>query len=277
VRAYAPLSGEDFSWLPKLLAQLPEDPEDLTSEAKAKKWVDYDRLCEIPEKILTKARRRFGEGSYRLALAYHNALLICFLTTLAWRQRNVRECRISTTAPGPNLLKGEISCHPTLAKPPWVEEALMSNPHETFWQIYFRKSETKNGRSVHYLLPKQLVPLLEEYLTKYRPLLLRGDDPGTLFVNQYGAPLTKSSVEDLVSNLTLEHVGVLVNPHLFRDIFAVKWLEEHPEDYLTLSKILWHKTVEVTLNIYGRNFDESHGARRVEEWLERRKELHPVA
>jgi len=270
-RAYPALSGEDFSWLPKLLAQLPDEPEDLTRDAKAKKWVDYDRLCQTPEKILVAARRRFGEGSYGLALAYHDALLMSFLTTLAWRQRNVRECRISTAAPGPNLSKGEIGCHPTLAKSPWVEEALRTNPREQFWQVYFRPRETKNGRSIRHLLPKQLVPLLEEYLTKYRPLILNGDDPGTHFLSRCGTSLSQPGIKDLVSDLTVEHTGVRVNPHLFRDILAVKFLEENSEDYLTLSKILWHRTVEVTLSCYGRNFDESHGARRVEQWLQRRK------
>jgi len=52
---------------------------------------------------------------------------------------------------------------------------------------------------------------------------------------------------------------------------AVKWLEEHPEDYLTVSKILWHRNIQTTLRIYGRNFDESHGVRRMEAWLEDRQ------
>jgi integrase len=59
--------------------------------------------------------------------------------------------------------------------------------------------------------------------------------------------------------------------HLFRDIFAVKWLEQNPEDYLTLSKLLWHRNIRTTLRIYGRNFDESYGVRRAEEWLEKRR------
>ena len=74
-----------------------------------------------------------------------------------------------------------------------------------------------------------------------------------------------------MGNLTLRYTGRRVNPHLFRDIFAVKWLEDHPEGYLTLKNILWHSNIQTTLQIYGRNFDESHGARCVEEWLDMRK------
>jgi hypothetical protein len=57
---------------------------------------------------------------------------------------------------------------------------------------------------------------------------------------------------------------------LVRDILAFKWLEDHPEDYLTLSKDLWHRSIETTLEIYGCKFDESHGLRRVEKWLDSR-------
>jgi integrase len=49
-----------------------------------------------------------------------------------------------------------------------------------------------------------------------------------------------------------------------------RWLDDHPEDYLTLSKILWHSDVRTTLRIYGRNFDESNGAAKVDEWLKKK-------
>jgi integrase len=74
----------------------------------------------------------------------------------------------------------------------------------------------------------------------------------------------------LRGRLTARYAGRRVTPHLFRDIFAVKYLEDRPEDYLTLSKVLWHSNVQTTLGVYGAKFDESHGARRVDEWLDQR-------
>ena len=76
---------------------------------------------------------------------------------------------------------------------------------------------------------------------------------------------------NLVGSVTLKYAGRRANPHLMRDIFALRWLEDHLEDYLTLSKILWHRSIETTIRIYGARFDESHGARRVEEWLDGKK------
>ena len=40
-----------------------------------------------------------------------------------------------------------------------------------------------------------------------------------------------------------------MTPRIFRDIFACAWLEDHPEDFLTLSKILWHLNINSTLRI----------------------------
>jgi integrase len=59
-----------------------------------------------------------------------------------------------------------------------------------------------------------------------------------------------------------------MTPHLFRDAFAYAWLDAHPADYLALSKILWHRNIKTTIRIYGREFDESNGAQKTEEWLE---------
>ena len=88
-----------------------------------------------------------------------------------------------------------------------------------------------------------------------------------LFLKRCGAPFSRQEMTDIVGQLTLEHAGRRMTPHLFRDAFAYSYLASHPEDFLTLSKILFHESVKYTLSVYGQNFDESNGARRVDEWL----------
>jgi integrase len=190
---------------------------------------------------------------------------------MAWRQRNVRECRISAPGNRLNLFKSELPPLINFAVPDWVKEDLRTNPHQQFWQFHFRKDETKTHHEVRSILPRDLVPLLEEYLEHHRPKLLKRGDPGTLFITVQGKRFSKKRVTDLVSEVTLRYGGKRVTPHLLRDVFAFKWLEDHPEDYLTVSKVLWHQNIQTTLRIYGRRFDESHGLRRVEQWLEQRK------
>jgi hypothetical protein len=235
--------------------------------------VDYNSLFQIPQKIREEATGKIATtdaNAKKMALAVRNELLMAWLVVLPWRQRNLRECRLGPRDQGGNLFKDELDRFATIAKPRWVEECLQKNPHEKFWQFYFREDETKTRHVVHAILPKQLVPLLEDYICNYRPFLVRGTDPGFLFPNSEGRPRRTNRVDDLVESLTLRYVGRRVNPRLFRHITVVTWLRDHPEDYLTVSKILWHRNIQTTLRIYGRNFDESYGVQRMEEWLEKR-------
>jgi hypothetical protein len=142
------------------------------------------------------------------------------------------------------------------------------NPDAHFWQYSFREQETKTGHAVHSVLPRRLTDLLEAYLQYHPPVLLVGSDPGTLFVNLHGRPLTLSTVNILVGNLTLRYAQKRMTPHRFRDAFAHWWLKKHPQDYLTISKKLWHRNIQTTLRVYGCKFDESEADCRIEEYAE---------
>jgi len=201
------------------------------------------------------------------ALLARNELLISWLLILPWRQRNLRECRVGDDPCNVNVFKAERPQLDHLKLPRWLEEAVRTDPHTTFWQYYFREDETKMDHRVRGIIPRALLPILEEYLVTYRPVLCRTSDPGTLFVTRNGHAFDAKTLRELVCGLTLRFGGRVVTPHLFRDIVAYKWLDDHPEDYLTVSKILWHRSIKTTLRIYGRNFDESNGVAKMDEWL----------
>jgi site-specific recombinase XerD len=116
-----------------------------------------------------------------------------------------------------------------------------------------------------------LTVLLEEYIGSHRSKLLNGQDPQTLFTSSRGKSLCQGGMYALVCDLTMRHVGKKVSPHVFRDIFAYHWLEQHPEDYLTLSKILWHTNIQTTLQTYGAQYNESNGVARLDDLLEDRE------
>jgi site-specific recombinase XerD len=114
---------------------------------------------------------------------------------------------------------------------------------------------------------------LEEYLAVYRPLLLKDNDPGTLFVTPRGKPMRSDQVGKVIGNWTTKFAPRRTTPHMIRDSVAYKWLKEHPKDFLTLSKILWHKNVQTTIQIYGARFNESSGTCAMEAWLDQRASL----
>ncbi len=265
LRFHPKYKNQDFSWFMTLFDQIPEDDESLLQERKSKKFVPYEVLRTIPEKIrATQPSKKFGAA----AASWHvqDELLMTWLTTLPWRQRNIRECRLGSPETA-NVFFAPLPTLVHIARPKWVEDALQQDPQQSFWQFYFREDETKTGHKVRGILPRRIIPLLEEYLTKHRPRLAAAPDPGTLFLNRDGGTLDRQVTTDNVGELVLKYAGRRMTPHLFRDAFAYAWLEAHPEDYLSLSKILWHRSIKFTLSVYGKNFDESNGARRIDEWL----------
>jgi len=258
----------DWKWFSDLFLSLPEESESDGQRRKSEKMLPYDILLTVPESIRAeRLSKKFSEQ--KEAFLIHDELLVRWFTVLAWRQRNIRECRLGDPESA-NLFCAELPPMQYVARAAWVEEALRKNPDEGFWQFHFREHETKTGQQVRAIVPQCLVPPLENYLNNYRPKLVKNPDPGTLFVNRRGGALNDHEVTDRVAELVLEHAGRRVTPHLFRSIFAYKWLEEFPEDFLTLSKILWHRDLNTTLKIYGANFNESNGAKRIDEWFQLR-------
>jgi integrase len=208
------------------MSSIPPDPESDRQARKAGKYLPYDELNEIPNKI-AQARKRVHKDSPKYARLLHDELLFRWLLVLPWRQRNIREARLGTGEKD-NIFKAGFTPLVNIAKPAWVEEELKRNPNAQFWQIFFRKHETKTGQEIRGVVPKQLVPFLEEYL-QYRPLLITGIDPRTLFLNRNGRSISPIGVTGLVGNLTARYRGRRVTPHLFRDAFAHCWLDDHPD------------------------------------------------
>lgn len=157
-----------------------------------------------------------------------------------------------------------------LDKPAWVIEEEARNPAAEFWQVYFAPNETKTRVEVHCLLPRTLIEPLEEYLTRFRPILLKASSNMNLFVNAKGKQFQAVGIEVIVGKWTYKCAGVRANPHLLRDLFAYRWLKEHPKDYLILSKLLWHKNLGTTLQEYGSRFNVSSSVCALEDWLDQR-------
>jgi integrase len=266
VHQHPQYKNHDWSWFPPLIASIPDDRRSEAEDRKLKRTLPYSVARSIPDKL--NARRASLDG-LALARNVRDELLMKWLIVFAWRRRNIRECRIG--GKNPNLFKGPIRQKSGVAKPDWVQEIEKRDPEAGFWQVRFSEQETKMKRRVHVVVPRQLVPLLEEYLLHFRPLLVRDADVEALFVTGTGAVFSKGNLSVLVSKITRLYGGVRTSPHMFRDIVAYEWLLNHPEDYLTLSKILWHSDVQTTIRIYGSQFNESNGVCRMDNWLAERE------
>jgi hypothetical protein len=266
VRQYPPLSGLDLRWSKELNDSIPVESKSEQNLRKAQKCPSYASLQMIPAKIQILRSEARNLDARRIAELAMHELLVLWLLILPWRQKNLRECRISK--PVPNLFKAIIPAFGVIDKPGWINEEQARDPGAQFWQFDFSPSETKPKRRIQAAVPKQLIPLLEEYLLHHRPNLVKDTDPGTLFITADGRAFNKASVNDIVSTLTLRFGGKRVTPHLYRDVVAFAWLKAHPKDYLTVSKHLWHSSIAITIETYGSQFNESSAACAMEAWLE---------
>ena len=258
--------GLDLSWISEIIKKLPRVKQSDVDRRKEKKYIPYAVADDIPRKIREALKAANTLNPSDLAVSLRDELLMQWLIILPWRQSNLRECRISGGTHR-NLYCEPIRQHSTVTKPNWLVEQEKSGRGGPVWQIRFSIPETKAKHEVNGFLPQELVVKLEEYLAHRDALIPVGQpDPGTLFLTANGKALDQAYLHNTVTRLTSKYAGVATNPHLFRDIVAYEWLSKHPADYLTLSKLLWHRNLEYTLKVYGSRFDESTGIARMDDW-----------
>jgi integrase len=257
------------AWFSELIDSITPDSESELKEKQAAKQVPYLIAETIPEKIHAERKAAARRGEKHLAVAVRDELLMLWLIVLPWRRHNLSGCRLA--GPRPNLFKAKLDPHAPVSRTEWVDEILKSDPEAEFWQFRFSAEETKAKNDVHALVPRPLIPLLEEYLN-HRKHLLGNAESNALFLNRAGTKMSTETMGDLVGELTLRHIGKAITPHTFRHIVAYGWLKEHPGDFLTVSKLLFHKNLQTTIRCYASRFNESDGACGMERWFESRRQ-----
>ena len=88
----------------QLLSCIPSDLESDRQARKAGKYLPYDELNKIPNKI-AQARKRVHKDTPKHAFLFHDELLFRWLLILPWRQGYIREARL-VTAEKDNIFKG---------------------------------------------------------------------------------------------------------------------------------------------------------------------------
>ena len=246
---------------------------------KALRQLEYSEVAAIPRKIYLERARlarktvdihtQRGKQVYenirlRLANLAKQELAIRWYLLLPWRQRNMREMRIDGT--NPNLFKGQIPEGFEIDKPLWVLEELKKNPKAEVWLYRFTAEENKTEKLIFCVLPKPLIQPLEDYLQNWRPILLAGKNTPMLFVNNHGEAMSKKTFAFMVYEVTLRFGGKRMNPHIFRDVFAFAYLKKRPRDFISLSIMLWHSSINTTMENYGGKFNASCGTAAVEDF-----------
>lgn len=109
--------------------------------------------------------------------------------------------------------------------------------------------EVKNSQLIDFEVPGDTAELLAWYVREHRPHLLKGPETA-LFPGQLGGPKSVGALAPQISKVLFQYTGLKVNVHLFRHIAAKVYLDRNPGDYVTVQRVLGHKSLNTTTTIY---------------------------
>jgi integrase/transcriptional regulator with XRE-family HTH domain len=128
--------------------------------------------------------------------------------------------------------------------------------------------------------------ILRAYIDKIRPLALPARSEGDaahaeenpyLFPYQGDGKAAAAGTQpyagllDRVVRAVHEHVGVRINPHLYRHLLGWIWLREDVSKLAAVSKLLGHRSVETTVKYYA-EIDETLALQAWNDFLEKKRE-----
>jgi len=131
---------------------------------------------------------------------------------------------------------------------------------------------------VEHEFPDDIVDLLEEWLSQWRPVLISFRKHGRqgseraesgqefVFVNSVGDPLTSEQVAWAFESATYKFTGVAMNPHMIRTIWATEYIKA-TRNFIDAAYMLGD-TVETVLKSYAMLLDEDC-EKRAKAWLSR--------
>lgn len=129
------------------------------------------------------------------------------------------------------------------------------------WRLELPAAEVKNGVGLAYPMPPEVMDLIEEYMSRYQPVLAKLPTD-TLFPGR--KPGTRSSdtgMRKIISDWLRKRLGVEMNPHLFRHLSALIFLNQNPGQYESVRQLLGHKNLQTTIEFYA-GFEADEAMRR---------------
>ena len=183
------------------------------------------QLLDLPQKLLKLAEKQ--KAGRKAAYLVQTGLIVLLLQMAPVRLRNLQN--LHTTR---HLLRP-----PGRRRPDGV-------------RLLIRAEETKNAQALDYPLPAELVQVLDLYLTRHRRHLVRKADEGWLFPGQDGGRKHVVSLGEQIKRAIRRHLGLVVNPHLFRHLAAKFLLQASPGNLEAVRQLLGHKSLETTAMYY---------------------------
>lgn len=185
----------------------------------------WPRVVNLPEQLMRKARSLQGHALAHAAVLAQIAVAVAILTVAPVRLDNLTGIRLEEH----------------LTKP--------GGPDSNYWLV-FRKYDVKNRQPLQFKLDETVTAIIDEYVYKFRPRLLRGSNADWLFPGERGNRKNKISFSTQIVDRVEELTGIRITVHQFRHAAGALMLKHHPGNYELVRRILGHKSIETTRKFY---------------------------
>jgi integrase/recombinase XerD len=195
---------------------------------KNRKLVGTDDLLDLGRRLMERANALPTDR--RRTIMFRDGLILTFLALRPLRLRNLAGLTLDR--------------HLQLVGDTWV--------------VIIPAEETKTGTPLEFPWPEQLVPALQAWLDRWRPILClrkgRWSRPAEtdLWISSDGSPMTPRAIYDRVVERTRTAFGVGINPHFFRDIAATTLAYADPARVRISAQLLGHQSFATTEQYYVR-------------------------
>jgi integrase len=122
-------------------------------------------------------------------------------------------------------------------------------PH-TSYHLLFPHYDVKNRLDLDYPLDHALTTLIDEYVSDFRSVLLRGLNEPWLFPGEAGGSKDAKTFSGQITERIQKDTGLRITVHQFRHAAAAYWLMHHPGDYETVRRVLGHRNIQTTIKFY---------------------------
>lgn len=179
------------------------------------------KLLLLPERLFARAER--SNDTPRAKLEREDAVALAILQACPIRRKNLVEIHLDRN----------------------LHRAGDGNVH-----LIFAEGETKTRRMIEFLLPEDVVRMIDRHVATRSPKLCPS---GTrwLFPKRDGsAPMSAAQMSTRISTRIRREIGVDFNMHLHRHLAAKIVLAELPGQFEVVRRLLGHSSTSSTLNAY---------------------------
>jgi integrase len=185
----------------------------------------WGRIAKLPEELMERARKMRNAAPVRAAILAQIAVAVAILLVAPIRLGNLAAIRLDV-----NLIKP-------------------GGPGSDYW-LCFSKFDVKNKQALQFVFNGRLTKLIDEYVSDFRPALMKGKNHDWLFPGRATDHKEKIGFSTQIVDHVAKATGIRVTVHQYRHAAAAMFLKHRPGEYELVRQLLGHKSVETTKRFY---------------------------